>query len=692
MASTASNSVPDPGYFERSFGNGDYKMSIMKGVIAILVCCALVTLQHVVTSLDNGVALTPPMGFNNFMAGNKTIGAKGLTYIADFIERSGLRDLGYIYINTDEGWELPDRHVSTGELQENPSQFPDGIANFIKGLHNRGFKFGIYGAASAVTCGILPGQLYHEIQDGQTYAKWGVDYVKSDNCANFALDPSVRFRAMRDALNATGRAIVYSIEPFSITPEPALSSQVANLWRTGNDIHPIFQSILNRADMADKWAPLAGPSLGWNDPDMIHLQNSPPLSKTSTTIQIQAGLTLGQNRVHFGLWSIMKAPLLLSADLPELHSSVFNLMANPEVIAVNQDPLGIQARKIQVDGRPLPWLVGSADCSLPEGSLGYARSVTRNASSKPTAGEGVVDIRLWSLIAINDNGIQKRLSSMVDSCSASSKLLIQHDATKRCLAVYNKSRVVLLPFCPSNDDRFLWRFDKGFGTVTAITNVDTQKALAIADSFLYARQHGKDAQNVTDLAYGANRLTLVDPKDQESCTSRYCQNYDPVQMWYYSFFEKTLQHSLYASSMNHIENYQDKKRENGFVLTPKVPTFRRNCLAHILSEDNTGTDPGNTEVWGGPLAGGDIVVGLVNRGSTSTNFTARLDLLIETSGLELTDGIMRVDNIRDLWGRRDVSVKDSLDDDGNIILEVPSRDMVLLRVHLASILHQDVSR
>ena len=296
----------------------------------LLVAVVWITLQQpqvvvMITALDNGVALTPPMGFNNFMAGNNTVGAPGLTYVADFLETFGLQDLGYVYINTDEGWELPHRHPSTGELQEDPTLFPEGLAQFIQGLHDRGFRFGIYGAASAVTCGVLPGQLYHEVQDARTYAStWKVDYVKSDNCANFALDPSVRFRAVRDALNATGRPMVFSIEPFSITPEPALSSHVANLWRTGNDIQRHFPSILECADIADKWAPLAGPTLGWNDPDMIHLQNPP-------------GLTLGQNRVHFGLWSILKAPLLLSADLPTLHPTVLEIMANPEVIAVNQN-------------------------------------------------------------------------------------------------------------------------------------------------------------------------------------------------------------------------------------------------------------------------------------------------------------------------------------------------------------------
>ena len=109
----------------------------------------------------------------------------------------------------------------------------------------------------------MPGQLYYEDLDAATYAEWGVDYLKSDNCASYALDPSVRFGAMRDALNRTGRPIVLSIEPFSVRPDVEQGPKVSNLWRIGVDIESNYLDILNRADISDKWAPLAGPG-GWN--------------------------------------------------------------------------------------------------------------------------------------------------------------------------------------------------------------------------------------------------------------------------------------------------------------------------------------------------------------------------------------------------------------------------------------------
>jgi alpha-galactosidase len=178
-----------------------------------------------------------------------------------------------MYINTDEGWEQKYRD-GQGNLLWNDTLYPSSLPSFIDELHTMGFKFGIYGAASGVTCGEDPGQLYNEVKDANIYATWGVDFIKSDNCASYALDSSVRYRALRDTVNSTGRHVVLSIEPFSINPDPAQSSEVGNMWRTGVDIEGTVEAFLDRADITDKWAPLAGPGLGWNDPDMINVKNA----------------------------------------------------------------------------------------------------------------------------------------------------------------------------------------------------------------------------------------------------------------------------------------------------------------------------------------------------------------------------------------------------------------------------------
>ena len=139
-------------------------------------------------ALNNGLALTPPMGFNSYMSG--VSGEKGLGSIADFFVSSGLIHTGYQYVNTDEGWENKQRDNQTGELHWSTAAYPSGLPTFIKKLKSMGLKFGIYGAASGVTCGNDPGQTYHEDTDARTYVKWGVEYLKSDNCASYALDPS----------------------------------------------------------------------------------------------------------------------------------------------------------------------------------------------------------------------------------------------------------------------------------------------------------------------------------------------------------------------------------------------------------------------------------------------------------------------------------------------------------------------
>ena len=600
--------------------------------VAVIALAALVSCQlhfaGIAWALDNGLALTPVMGFNSYMAGLS--GESGLTKIADYFVESGLREKGYVYVNTDEGWEMKQRDAQTGELRWDENQFPSGLPNWIStSIHARGLKFGIYGAASGVTCGVDPGQLYYELRDARTYASWGVDYVKSDNCASYAMDPSVRFGALRDAMNATGRAMVLSIEPFSIAPDPLQSREVSNLWRVACDIGRSFSDVLNRADISDKWAPLAGPG-SWNDPDMIHLQNSP-------------AFTLGENRVYFGLWAIMKAPLLLSSDLTQLDSSIIDLIGNEEVIAINQDALGVQARKVDIDGTPLPWHVGLEDCSGSANGRFWARTMPASEGGKPSA----IDTRAWTV---------------TPSASNSSRYTILNRATERCLAVETGStpnRVVLLP-CRNHQEQ-LWIFDKGVSTVTSIVSATTGKALAISNATLYSSLHGKDGYAVSDLAYGHGGMILTEPYDQRSCSSRDCQNYDSTQMWFWSRSDGLLRHSTYVASINH-----KPPEGGGYTLTSKVPTFRHHCLAHVLSVANLGTEAGATEVWRGPLVDSTWIVGLLNRGSALANITAPAFAHPRTSF-----------SLRNLWTRKG---EGKTSPGGAFTRQVPPNDLALFKL------------
>ena len=625
-------------------------------------------------ALDNGLALTPPMGFNSYMAPQS--GEAGLGAIADFMVSSGLREAGYNYVNTDEGWESSKRDAQ-GRLQWSNSAYPSGGPAFIERLHKQKLKFGIYGAASGVTCGQDPGQLFHETIDAQTYADWGVDYLKSDNCASYALDSSVRFAAMRDALNRTGRSMLYSTEPFSMHPDPEQSVKVSNLWRVGCDIGSSVDTFLDRADLSDKWAPLAGPG-GWNDPDMIAVRNPPtaeelaahpglPRRSGGRGLAPRTSFTLGENRLYFGLWALMKAPLLLSADLPSLVPDVLGIVLNREVIALNQDALGVQARKLLVDGppaydgvpRPLPWLAGLEDCARANEPF-YTRSLDVALRGR--------DTRVWSAGALEQEG------------AAAGRPLhrLYNNASGRCLEAVpastveqrqqdGEATVALLP-CNASEPLQHWSFDDGVDTVSSLTSAALGLALAVRNATLRAAVHAPnghtDAFATPDVSYGLPPLALVPPYAQPACAARDCQDYDPTQKWYWSRTDGKLRHALFTASIN------DRVSGGGYQLTGKVPTWRHHCLAHVLSDANTGTLSGHAEVWGGPLANGSFVLGLVNRHTAPLSIAAPFEAL-GVPGVGATTTFA----VRDLWKQTPLGTAT-----GKVAPWVPAHDIMLLRL------------
>lgn len=591
---------------------------------------------HVAVALNNGLALTPPLGLNSYMSGES--GEAFLLSVANFFISSGMAAQGFTYVNTDEGWELSTRNASTGELQWDPHAYPSGIPAFTAQLASMGMRFGIYGAASGVTCGGVSGQLFHETLDATTFADWGVSYYKSDNCASYALDSSLRFAAVRDALNRTGARILLSIEPFSIHPDPAQSVKVANVWRVAMDISADFGTVTNRADISDKWAPLAGPG-GYNDPDMIAVQGGGESND-------------GFNRVYFGLFAIIKAPLLLSATVAVMSSpSVLPIINNSEVIAVNQDPLGVQARKLMLGGARLPWLVGLEDCEAamgPYSTTAYSRAWTLT----PGAGGGGGDNRAWTPTQTSEPGVYSLLN----------------DATGRCLSVAAAQGVAMLPVllpCNASDPLQQWRFDLGMTTLTSITNVATQMAVGVTNSTLFSGAHGTADPSLPDAAYGTNMLAMVSPVDPLPCTSRSCEGYDHTQMWYFDPTERKLRMAAFTSSINHCYS------GDCYVLTPKVPTWRHHCLAHVLSIRNAGTDAAPSEVWGGPLVGGSFVLGLLNRGANSSTITAPFDAL-EWPGVGPTTQFC----VRDLWAHAELGVMT-----GSVAVSVNASDIALLRLY-----------
>ncbi|XP_031381001.1 alpha-galactosidase 3-like [Punica granatum] len=292
------------------------------------------TSKYGILQLNNGLGGTPQMGWNswNFFACdiNETV----IKETADALISTGLADLGYVYVNIDDCWSAPERN-SEGQLVPDPETFPSGIKALADYIHGKGLKLGIYSDAGAFTCQVRPGSLYHESDDAKLFASWGVDYLKYDNCYNLGIPPKKRYPPMQNALNETGRTIFYSLCEWGVDDPALWAGTVGNSWRTTDDINDSWVSMTTIADLNDKWASYAGPG-GWNDPDMLEVGNG--------------GMTYQEYRSHFSIWALMKAPLLIGCDVRNMTAESYELLTNKEVIAVNQDSLGVQGRKVQSSG------------------------------------------------------------------------------------------------------------------------------------------------------------------------------------------------------------------------------------------------------------------------------------------------------------------------------------------------------
>ncbi|KAL2558284.1 Alpha-galactosidase 3 [Forsythia ovata] len=292
------------------------------------------TSNYGILQLGNGLANTPQMGWNSWNYFACDINEEVIKETADALISTGLAKLGYNYVNIDDCWSELVRD-SEGQLVPDDRIFPSGLKALADYVHSKGLKLGIYSDAGTLTCQYHPGSLGHESDDAARFASWGIDYLKYDNCFNLSIKPEERFPPMRDALNATGRSIFYSICEWGVNDPALWAGKIGNSWRTTNDIRDNWESITTIADINDKWAAYAGPG-GWNDPDMLEVGNG--------------GMTYQEYRTHFSIWALMKAPLLIGCDVRNMTAETFELISNEEVIAVNQDQLGVQGRKVYAYG------------------------------------------------------------------------------------------------------------------------------------------------------------------------------------------------------------------------------------------------------------------------------------------------------------------------------------------------------
>jgi alpha-galactosidase len=269
----------------------------------------------------------PPMGWNGFnsFACTKTLDDQKVRDIADVLASSGMQAVGYRYVDLDDCWELP--RGETGDIAIDPVKLPSGMAALGAHLHDRGFQFGVFRAAG--DCPKTPAE--HYVQDAASYLTWGIDLLKFVTCSS-DVDGQADAERMASALAANGRPILLSLAdpPFS-----DWMTNVAQTFRTNSPIHPTWASILANLDANAPLAPYARPG-AFNDPDMLEVGNGT--------------LTESEQRSHFSLWSVLSAPLLAGNDLTTMSEPTRAILTNPEVIALDQDPLGLQGALVRDDG------------------------------------------------------------------------------------------------------------------------------------------------------------------------------------------------------------------------------------------------------------------------------------------------------------------------------------------------------
>lgn len=295
----------------------------------------------------NGLAPTPPMGWNSWNRFGCKVDETLVRKAADQMVATGMKAAGYTYIVIDDCWQGP--RDAKGFITADGAKFPSGMKALGDYIHDRGLKFGIYSDAGYKTCGGRPGSQGHEYQDAATYAEWGVDFLKYDWCYTGPRDPSEAYALMSDALNATGRPVLLSVCEWGRNKPWEWGRPFANTWRTTLDIADRWDGELGVLSLIDQNEPLwphAGPG-HWNDPDMLQVGNG--------------GMTNAEYRSHFAIWAIMAAPLMAGNDLSAMDPATNEILLNREVIAVNQDRLGIQGHRVTRDGEKEVWSKPLAD-------------------------------------------------------------------------------------------------------------------------------------------------------------------------------------------------------------------------------------------------------------------------------------------------------------------------------------------
>jgi len=332
-------------------------VSIM--VRGCIVLAGLGLLGAPVFAQGNGLARTPPMGWNSWNHFACKVTEADVRSAADAIVSTGMKSAGYIYVNIDDCWQ--GARDEKGVLHPN-EKFPDmkGLSDYV---HAKGLKLGIYSSPGPKTCADHEGSLGHEELDAQAYARWGIDYLKHDYCSfqgDFAAQMAA-YKKMHEALEKTGRAIVFSLCQYGMDRVWRWGPSVGgNLWRTTDDISDDYGSMAYIGFGQNGLERFAAPG-HWNDPDMLEVGNGK--------------MNKDEYRTHMSLWCLLAAPLLAGNDLSMMTPDALEILTNPEVIAVDQDALGMQGHRVAQEGQLEVWVKLLADGSKAVGLFNRGESL-----------------------------------------------------------------------------------------------------------------------------------------------------------------------------------------------------------------------------------------------------------------------------------------------------------------------------
>jgi alpha-galactosidase len=341
------------------------------------------------------IALTPPMGWNSWNYFACKVTDADVRGAADAIASNGMKEAGYIYVNIDDCWQ--GERDGQGFIHPN-SKFHDikALADYV---HGKGLKLGIYSSPGPKTCAGFEGSLGHEEQDAETYAKWGVDYLKYDKCSWRGTVPEeiAAYRKMHEALAKTGRLILFSLCQYGDDRVWSWGASVGgNAWRTTGDISADYERMAYIGFGQNGLERFAGPG-HWNDPDMLEVGNGK--------------LTDDENKTHMSLWCLLAAPLLAGNDLTRMSPRTLAILTNREAIAVDQDPAGFQGFRVAQEGPLEVWVKPLSDGSKAVGlfNRGYTPA-TITAYFK--------DIKVGETAAVRDLWLHKDLGIFTGSFSA----------------------------------------------------------------------------------------------------------------------------------------------------------------------------------------------------------------------------------------------------------------------------------